>query len=143
MEPGFYKISNEKYHSGAGVSRSFLWRLETETPLDALIPVKETDDMKFGNDFHCAVLEPVRFDKEYITVPEDCLIGSGKGQRIRLAEFMEKVETQGLSILKPADLEKIKRMREAVFSHPLASELLSNGQSEISGFWYDPVETDI
>lgn len=144
IEPGFYKLSSDKYHSSNGISRSFLKRLIDDPPNRAILPVKVTDDMQFGTDFHTAILEPERFDNEYVVLPDNCLIGSGEGQRSRKAEFEEKAKEDGKTIIKPEKLDTLKRMREAVYSDPIASEYLkAEGVTEHSGYWYDPDRKDI
>lgn len=140
---GFYRISHDEYHSSKGVSRSYLHRMIDKTPAHAIIHIETTPILQFGQDFHVAVLEPDRFDKNYVVYPAGCLVGSGKGQRERKQDFDNYCATTGKSILKPDDLEKIKHMREAVFNHPEAKELLSDGEPELSGYWIDHEREDL
>jgi exodeoxyribonuclease VIII len=144
METGWISgISNENYHAGEGINRSTLWKLLYWSPKQALIRKEPTDPMKMGTDLHCSILEPERFEKEYRVIPSECRKGSGKGQVLRRAEFEAKAKRNGWTIIKAEDMEKVKRMRDAILTDPDASVLLKDGISEICGYWYDPDEKDI
>lgn len=149
METGWYQMSNDEYHEGPEISRSGLWRILTETPAHFKIPVVPTEAMIFGTAFHCAVLDLETFNKQYVLLPDDCRVGSGKGQRSRKKDFEIQTEAEGRTIIDPTDLEKIYSMREAVDQHLAEHEdrtiqtLLTGGLREISGFWNDPEYPEI
>lgn len=140
IEKGFYKMSNEDYHAAEGISRSGLVRV-LRSPAHYKTPVVPTDVMVFGQNLHTFVLEPDRGN--FVTYPANCIKGSGAGQQGRRADFEIKAQNQGQTILKPGDMDKMEHMRKAVRSHPVASELLKDGEPEISGFWQDPIHPEI
>ena len=143
IKQGFVSgMSNEVYHSIDALSHSFMVTLLEWSPLHAITPRKETQALIDGQHFHTWGLEPERAEKEYIIYPDDCLVGSGKGQRERKAEFDAEAGAKGLTIVKPDELQKFKCMAGAIHAHPEACKLLSNGEPELSGFWEDP-ETGI
>lgn len=140
IENGFYRLSNEEYHSGPGVSKSDMKEL-LRSPAHWKSPdPPDTEAMAFGAAMHPGILEPDRFKKEYCIYPEDCLIGSGKGQQGRKAEFDEKCSEEGRTTIKPEWMDQIIAMRDAVQLHPTVKELrlLEDGESELSGFYSDP-----
>jgi hypothetical protein len=59
----------------------------------------------------------------------------------RLENFMSLNADK--TIIKPEDLDLIRNMRESVFKHPEAKELLSDGEAELSGYWNDPAHDNI
>ncbi len=143
VEAGWRIISNPIYHSIPGLSRSFLHKLVEWSGAHAKVPTEETEAMRLGTNFHSYVLEPEKAEKEFVTYPADCLVGSGKGQQGRKADFDDKATAKGQTILKPADLETIKCMAGAVHADPDAQKYLTDGQAEISGFWKDPDDPNI
>lgn len=144
METGLVKgISNDDYHKGPGVSRSFLWTLLDKSPADARVEKEETDAMAMGTALHTAILEPNRFEREYKVIPADCRVGSGKGQRERLSTFEATAEINGWTTIKAEDMESIKRMANAVRSNEDAKVLLEGIEAEVSGYWFDPDEKDV
>ena len=75
IEPGIYPdMSNEDYHAGPGVSGSFLANLLHYTPFKAKYmkenPPEKTEALDFGSVFHTLTLEPDKFAKEFVVLPE-------------------------------------------------------------------------
>lgn len=138
IEKGFYKMSNDEYHATNALSRSFMHRLLDWTPAHAKTPRKETPAMRVGQNFHTYSLEPDRAEKEFVTLPPDLTLRHKAGK-----EFVANAEVNGQTVLKPDELENLKRMSNAIYSHPVASELLKDGEPEISGFWPDPIHPEI
>lgn len=72
MKPGIYpNISNADYHGGDGVSNSMLCVLREKSPMhlkalrDAANDNEPTPAQFIGTAFHCLVLEPAEFAKNY------------------------------------------------------------------------------
>lgn len=130
MKPGFYRLSNDDYHSGPGISRSGLVRI-LRSPAHFLTPVEPTDTMVFGSAFHSYTLEPKEFETQYIVRPEG-IDGRTKAGK----EWLASIDP-ALRVLKQDDYDKIRFMRDSVFRHPLAAELLSHGEAELSAYWND------
>ena len=134
MDQGFYKISNDEYHKAEGLSKSKMSLLFGPQP-------KPSDTvLEDGEMFHTYVLEPDEFDKRYIILPDDCKPGSGTGMKARKEEFLAMAEAANKKVIDPTKIEPFKKMRDAIYSHPLVREysLLSDGEAELSGFWFDP-----
>jgi hypothetical protein len=137
METGKYdNISLNDYHKLPGWSKTALdhinrspahfmqWRDE---------PKEQTPAMLFGSAFHCAVLTPKLYGKYYITAPQ--IDKRSKEGKEKYAQFEKKAE--GKTIITEENNTTIREMQKAIFSHPLASNLLSNGEAEQSFFWTD------
>lgn len=125
------------YDKIPAVRRSDLWQLR-KSPAHYLYavthPSESTPAMEFGTAAHKLILEPEEFDKAYVTAPEvDRRTKAGKAA---WAEFMESLRDR--SVIKPADLEVIQAMDEAVKAHPTAAALLKTGQHEVPIEWTDP-----
>lgn len=135
IEPGFYKLSNAEYHTGPGISKSGLARI-LRSPLHYKTPQKETAALVTGDAFHVATLEPNRFDREYTVLPASCSPGSGKGMKERKEQFL--ADNAQKTILSQLDYDTARGMAATVHSNQDAIDLLSDGEAEISGYWYDP-----
>ncbi len=101
---------------------------------------KETEALIFGSAYHCYILEPDRFEKDYYIFDDhsicEVLIGEGyKSPRSTKAykEWQES-EMRVIGEKKVIDMdvfERIKAMKERLFSHPYAKMLLTNGEAEV------------
>ena len=137
IAPGIYEgITNEDYHTGAGLSSSDLKRL-SQSPLHYKTSkagtCEETDAMRFGTAVHTAILEPERFDDVYVRAPE----GSKNSKAVKTA--WAELEEMGKVPLSSNDFEAIQGMRRAIFDHPLAGRWLTGGTAELSGYWLQHV----
>jgi PDDEXK-like domain of unknown function (DUF3799) len=143
-EPGLYlDIPPEQYHSGPGVSRSDLVKILRSPAHFKYGEQEETDAMVFGEDFHAALLEPQKFKDSYVVLPEECRRGSGKGQQERKAVFEAEAAAKGQTVIKEEDRDTILGMIAEIRKHDEIAPLLSEGQSEVSGYWYDPLYPEI
>lgn len=91
-------------------------------------PAAPTDAMEFGTAVHCAILEPSRFAAEYVAAPEvDRRTTKGK-QAWRDFE----AEHPDATLLDAEDFVAVSRMRDSVWSHPIAMEMLGGaGHNEV------------
>ena len=139
INPGIYRnIDNHDYHSGPGLSATNLCEL-ARSPLHYITslatPHKETPAMKLGSATHCAILEPERFDVEYLQAPHlDRRTKEGK------AAWTE-IEQSGKILLSEEDYKKATDMAQAVHKHKIASRLLSGGASEQSIYWNQEINS--
>lgn len=92
-----------------------------------------TKAMAFGSALHCALLEPDRFTSAYAEAP-DCDKRTTKGKEAFAAW---EQENQGKISLSKDDMEKLRNMQDAFFSHTLVSGALNNAFIERSVFWRD------
>lgn len=134
-------IPNEEYHAGPGISKSQLddiaispatyqWR--KGAPVDE----EKTKALDLGTDFHCAVLEPERFEKMYRVAPEvNRRTNDGKTKE---KEFFELCKAEGAIPITHDESRKIDLMRGSVMAHPIAKQLITAiGHAEASIYWYD------
>jgi len=132
----FLDITNEEYHAKPGVSASKLksmargWRTFQAEHITKTAPRKETPAMALGTAVHTALLEPGRFDAEYVACPPEC---SDRRTNAYKAWF-ESIDD--MKVLSQEDLATIKAIEESVCRDEFASQLLSaDGHVEKSLEW--------
>jgi len=136
---GIYRdISSYEYHTGSGLGSSHLREL-LKSPFHYItsvnLPNKETPAMKLGTATHCAILEPERFEIEYVEAPVlDKRTKDGKA-------LWAELEQSGKIILTSEEYTKVTEMANSVRSHKLASKLISGGVSEQSIYWFQKVSS--
>lgn len=144
IKKGFYRESLFQYINGPGINRSSLHEILRsaghmkylrENPAD-------TESLRVGDGEHADVLEPERFEKEYIILPEDCKPGTkenpNKGMGARKAAFEAAAEAKGQTILQPKDYDNIREMAAVIHADQNSMDLLCDGEAEISGYFIDP-----
>jgi len=101
--------------------------------------VKETEAMAFGSAYHCLILEPERFEKEYYVFDDTVVCGAliAKGAKSPRATNDYKTWKEGelnmadgKILIDKADHDHLKAMRDRLFSHPYAKMLLTGGEAE-------------
>jgi hypothetical protein len=133
--PGLYAdIPFEEYLAGPAISKHGL-DLIARSPLHyhQYTPV-DSPAMALGRAVHCAILEPARFEADYIAAPQ--IDRRTKAGKAAWEEFT--AQAQGKAPLSCEDYEKVQCMRDAVHSHPAAAALLVGGHREITAYWEDP-----
>ena len=139
VEPGLYpKLSNDAYHAGPGISKTYL-DLVRQAPavyaaqvLQGEAEDKDTAAMVEGDALHALVLEPERFGAEFALAPT-------KERRSNADKAAWKeLEDAGYRILRQDAWDRVRRMADAVRSHPAAARLLESGAAEQSYYGYDP-----
>lgn len=137
---GIHDITTDEYHGSAGISRSQLIELGVSPfhyyskYIDDAAPQKEsTDALVFGNLVHTMVLEPDKFDEEFIIQPKiDRRTNAGKlaynqftgTVAGRLAVTIEQMETANL-------------IAESVNKNDMARKLLKSCKIEKSIYFTD------
>lgn len=132
-------ISNAEYQSSEGVSKSKL-DLAHKTP--ALIEWRENapedpaklETFNMGHAVHCSILEPDRYERDYIAAPNvDKRTKAGKQE---WAEFLES--SSGQTVLTDEEYTKVGLIRDSALAHPDFKRLhRSNFIAEGSIFWTD------
>ena len=139
METGFYNIENQKYHDGPGLSSSDLRLLErSPAHYKAKEQYQETPAMILGSAFHAAALEPDYYKQNFVFLPP----GVTKAMKLG-KEMAVEAQEKNQYLLAHQEQANIESMRNAIFEHPQAKELLQYGKKELSGYWYDPMVKDI
>ena len=140
FEDGVFDISSDEYHQSSGVSRSALMLLK-RSPYhfwyeykSGLAEKKEaTDAMNLGSAFHTLVLEPHKFNDEFIIRPSiDRRTTKGKEE---YAEF--EVSAGMRIILTNEQYNKAEQMANALIKNSTISNLLDGALFEQSIFWTD------
>jgi hypothetical protein len=135
-------LSNEAYHALKAVSPSQI-KVLGRSPLhyhdrflaeDREKP-EPTPAMLKGTALHTAVLEPQLWDST-IAVPRQRFDGRTKAGQAAAAEFDR--ESAGKIVISPEDADEVRRMADAVRTHPAARFLLElPGRREASYTWTD------
>lgn len=137
-----FDVPPEQYHqrtlghvSKSGLDRFHRSPAHYKAWVDGEVDDTDTPALTFGRAFHCAVLEPERFAREYCAAPDfgDCRF---KANRERRDEW--RSENAGKEELTAAESEAIIGMRDSVLRHPLAGKMIRDGRSEVSISWKDP-----
>lgn len=135
IQPGRYdNISLEQYHRECpGWSKSALDKVNRSMAHYLCAEDKQTPALAFGAAFHCAVLTPDLYEAQYCVAPI-CDRRKKEGKE-DYAEFQQK--SLGKTVLESSDCAAISKMKENVFSHPVAGALFNSGDAEHSFFWID------
>jgi len=125
-----YNFDQQAYFDNVGISKSGLDLLDlSPAHLQSSFGYnkKQTPALLLGSAVHCAVLEPDDFGKRYALADYDRRTKEGKAAYV---EMLEK-GIEGLS----ADIyTQVIGMQRSVLNHPLAKDLLQNGDAEVSCF---------
>ncbi len=145
MNQGFFQQSLFEYLEGEGINRSFLHNMIDYSPGHAKWESDNqeiTQALRLGDAFHAALLEPERFEKEYVILPDNCKSGTkdkpNKGMKANKEAFEAGAEESGQTIIEPADQDNIKEMAAVLHSNQDALELMRDGVTELSGYFTDP-----
>ena len=129
-------LSNKKYRSMEGVSRSELWTLLSKTPMHFLYesthPKEDTPALAFGRATHKAILEPETFYDEFVEgIKVDRRTKEGK---VVYEEFLSEIGDR--DVVSPEDMEVLRDMKAVIDHDPIAKAFLT-GIHEESFFWTD------
>ena len=128
--------SNETYHANDAVSHSKL-ELFRRRPISyyrhfiarTVARPEATEAFRIGSAAHCAVLEPDQFWQRYALRP-DGIDRRTKDGKAAFAEF--ESANVGKVVIAKDELGDVREMAAAVAHHPLASQLLAAGKSELT-----------
>ena len=138
--PGSYPdMSNDDYHYGPGVSKSGLdWiakcpALYRAKYITRELKDKETAAKAVGKATHLAVFQPEIFATEVAVAPEiNRRTNAGKEE---YAAFLH--ESAGKTIITQAEHDQVRYIADSVRRHPIAANVLKEGQAETSIFSTD------
>lgn len=92
---------------------------------------KDTPALSLGRTGHVVTLEPGRLEREFVIAPKvDRRTKAGKAE---WAEFLATVN--GRSIIGEVEYDTAREMRDAVWAHPDAADLLTGARTEVSVVW--------
>lgn len=133
-DAGFYECMPEAdYHAHPAISKTGLDLIARSPAHFYHAPPREpTRAMSIGSAIHCALLEPERFQRDYITLP---------GIRDRRAgEYKQAVKARGTdaTVLIEPEADKIIGMQASIYAQPHARAILETaGRREVSAFVTD------
>lgn len=135
-EPGIFKdLSFEDYLLIPAVHHSLLrhFRQSAAHAQDAIVcPPEQSDRQAVGWATHVAILEADRFECDF--VPAIRLNKKTNAGKTAWAEF--QAANAGRTILTPEQYDLARAIRDAVWRHPAAAEILrSRGAAELSVVW--------
>lgn len=137
IKPGRYdNITIEQYHKDyPGWSKTALDKVNRSMAhyLAYLDKKEESEALSLGAAFHCAILTPHLFEKEFAVIPE-CDRRKKEGKEL-WAEFM--AENACKKFITIEQNIAIKPMVDAVMNHPVAGGIFTAGDAEHSFFWTD------
>jgi hypothetical protein len=145
------EMTHEDYHADkTAVGNSNLKTIlkSGQSFVSAMTTVKEqTEPMRFGTLAHMAILEGQKFLDRYIVMPEFWGF-TQKGEKTNNANCKEVKDAKarwemeqapGAVIVTQEERDDLIGMIESVIKHPDAFNILKDGQTEISGYYADPV----
>jgi hypothetical protein len=132
----FDDISLEDYHKMEGWSKSALDKVHKSMAhyFESLTNKETTAALEFGSAFHSKVLTPELFQKEYVIEPVFGDLRTKAAKELRAQFILENPNKKSINFESAA---KIDLMAESIFDHPVASQLLTEGDAEHSFFWVD------
>jgi hypothetical protein len=135
-------LSNEDYHGDKSAISSTTLRKILKSPASLYSHLTspaqiETDAMRLGSIVHLALLEPAKFQSQYVLMPDLGDMRSPLNRKKR--DEWKELQAPGAVILTEDDYARIQGMIESVLRHPEACALLKNGKAEMSGFYRDPL----
>lgn len=108
------------------------WKHRQEYPED----YKYTAALRYGTIVHACVLEPERFDAEFVVPPE-----INKRTKAGKEEWAEWEKENGSKFaVSQEELEKAWIIRDHTFKNPRAKELLTGGQAEVPKVWKEKID---
>lgn len=140
IEPGIHaNIPDAEYHRRTlGIVSNTALKLVRRSPahyfawVNGELEDKDSPALSFGRAFDCALLTPDVFKRHYVERP----VFSGKGSKAAKAEWeAEHAEQDPITF---DDLLTINRMIDAVRAHPLAAQMIRDGQPQMTLSWKDP-----
>lgn len=141
----FTDMTNEDYHAHPAISRSGVLEL-LKSPyhyyMRYLSPDKEkkepTKAMDMGNAFHTMILEPEKFNNDFIVKPAPVLLKDvGREVYDIYKNALDNIEKMGKTVLSVDDMSLLEKMQKSINAHPDASRLITGGIHESSLFWVD------
>jgi hypothetical protein len=103
-------------------------------------PEEQKDAFRVGGAFHCAVLEPEKFDARYAVYDGP---RAGEGSRTQHKAWRAEKAAARVIELSPEELAEVRAMADAVIGpkngHRRARALLRGGRREEAVTWVDPI----
>lgn len=101
------------------------YRWAKDNPGRAFTP---TPQMILGTMLHCALLEPARFDRDYVMEPRPGMSKNSNEWKAFAASCM----LSGQRPISEDDRARVFGMRDSLLAHPKAGQILAHGHPEVS-----------
>lgn len=105
------------------------WRVFEAEHITKTAPRQESAAMALGSAIHAAILEPDRFDADYVCIPPQCDDKRTKAYKDWAAAHAGKKH------LKQDEWLPIEKLRQGIRHDKMTSTLLNSGQVETEHFW--------
>ena len=92
----------------------------------------DTEAKRYGRLVDWALLAPNEFLRRYVVKPKF----KGKGAKKSMAEWAKSLSKDAI-VLTEADAQDVANQIDALYSHPRASKLLSNGTPQVHTYYHD------
>jgi len=100
--------------------------------------MEQTDAMVLGRAAHHLLLGEDNFDSLFVIRPDEAPDGRAwNGNNKSCRKWLESSQKSGLTVLTPAQVERIKGISAALSAEPLIQGGLLSGLIEVSFFWQD------
>lgn len=93
----------------------------------------EKDYFRYGRAVHMFLLEPKKFQKCYVVMPDFGPMQSSKN-RAKRDEWIAEQPSDAM-ILKEEELDSLLDIFDSLSEHDQAGQMLRNGRPEVTGFW--------
>jgi hypothetical protein len=94
----------------------------------------ETPALAFGRAYHCRVLEPERFAREFLVMPS---FGDMRSSTNRAKRDAWLAEHPGVQVISDEDNDRIAAMHAALMANPVAAGIFADGHPEVTMYWRD------
>jgi len=132
--------SDEWREKNTYISKSGLVRIkESPAHYKEGEPFIETPEIIFGRMYHCFILQPEKFKKDYIVFDDSKIISELKSKGIKSPKATNEYkhwygtkisEYEDKSLIEKDDYERMIGMKDRLLQHPYAKMLISNGLPE-------------
>lgn len=141
-------VDDQAYHQGIGLSRSgiidamrtpYRYFSKHLKDYDKVKPV--TSAMTLGDMCHRSILEPETVDQEYESdagIIADLSSYASPRSTKAFKEFRARIEETGKRLVPADQFDMMRTMRDSVWTHPQAKELLANGLHERAAYVRHP-----
>lgn len=115
-----YEMPAGEYHAHPARSKSYLWKLYSETPAHAELGISDSNKaMDLGTAVHFATLEPDLFHEKLIRGPDD-----RRGNKWK--DALDEGAAYGKLVLTSGDFDKALRMGDAARKIPIVKQIAAS-----------------
>ncbi len=140
MQAGIYfNLSNDDYHNDDAISNSGVKNLLDcptkywwNSPLNPNKEPLDTKALRIGKLYHCLLLEPEKFQDEFLVLPKGKMLKSFLKER-----GLEEEDISHLTQVRDGDIEEADKAIKEIKNDPFYTGWFDGGYPEVSIFWKD------